>query len=191
MKVKILLVFCISCFFGTSRLAAQQLEQGEHVLSPSFGIGGVYPVFTSVNSRTPLFGLSYEYGAFDHVGPGSIGIGGFLGYKAFRRVNEIGEYSFYEKLHYVIVGAKGAYHYNPFPQVSGLDPYAGLMLSLNIADYASNYSPKYQYLENKYRTYLAGTVYAGTRYFFTENIGAFAEVSFGTSFFTLGANFRF
>jgi len=171
--------------------SGQQMEKGSHVLSPGFGVGGVYPVFSAVNSQTPLFGISYEYGAFEKVGPGNIGIGGFVGYKAYKRVEEIDGFRFYEKLHYFIVGAKGAYHYNPFPKVTALDPYAGLMLSLNLPDYANNYSPKYRYLENKYRGYLAATVYAGARYYFNENIGAFAEAGFGTSFFTLGANFKF
>ncbi len=170
---------------------AQQLEKGQHVLAPGFGIGGVYPVFSAVNSQSPLFGLSYEYGAFDNIGPGCIGAGGFVGYKAFKRVTTIDGYNFYEKLHYFVIGGKGSYHYNPFPDVKGLDPYAGVMLSLNLPDYSNNYSSKYKSLENKYRGYLAATVYAGARYYFTENIGAFAEAGFGTSFFTLGMSFKF
>ncbi len=181
----------LSFLLSFTGLQAQQLEKGAHVLTPGFGIGGVYPVFSSVNSQIPLFGISYEYGAFDHLGPGSLGIGGLAGYKAFKRTERFDGDSYYEKLHYIIIGVKGSYHYNPFPKVDRLDPYAGLMLSVNIPDYANNYSPKYSYLENKYRAYLAGTVYLGCRYYFTENIGAFAEASFGITFFSLGMNFKF
>lgn len=183
--------FLICSILYSSNVFSQQLEKGDHVLSPSFGVGGIYPVFGSVNTQTPLFGLSYEYGAFDRLGPGSVGIGGFLGYKAYKRIEQIDGNSYFEKLHYMVLGVKGSYHYNPFKKVKGLDPYAGLMLSLNVPDYANNYTDKYKYLGSKYRGYLAGTVYVGAHFFFTENMGAFAEAGFGTAFFSLGMNFKF
>lgn len=191
MNLKTIFIVTVSFALLPFLTFSQQMEKGTHVISPGFGVGGVFPVFSSVNTRTPLFGLSYEYVAFENAGPGSIGVGGFIGYKAFKRNNEIGDDRFYEKLHYVIIGAKGAYHYNPFPNLKSLDPYAGVMLSLNIPDYSHNYTTKYQYLENKYKAYLAATVYVGTRYFFTENVGVFAEAGFGTYFFNLGVNFKF
>lgn len=188
---RLIITLCVISLSLPETMKAQMFEKGTHIISPGFGMGGIYPVFTSVNSRSPLFGLSYEHSPFENAGPGTIGIGGFIGYKAFKRNNEIGDNRFYEKLHYVIIGAKGAYHYNPFRDVENLDLYAGLMLSLNIPDYANNYSENYKYLENKYRPYLAGTIYAGARYFFTENIGVFVEAGFGTSFLNLGVNFKF
>jgi hypothetical protein len=187
---KFILLSVISAIFSL-QLSAQQLEKGSHVISPGFGLGGLYPVFSQVNYQTPLFGISYEYGAFEKVGPGSIGIGGFFGYKAFKRVEEIDGIDYYEKLHYFVVGGKGAYHYNPFPQVKKLDTYAGVMLSFNLPDHSANYAPEYEYLENTYKGYLAATIYTGARYYFNDYVGAFAEVGFGTSFFSMGANFKF
>ncbi len=191
MKLRSVIAAGMLCSLLFTNSSAQQLEQGTHVISPGFGIGGVYPVFSSVNAQSPLFGVSYEYGAFDHIGPGSIGIGGFAGYKAFKRTVDVDGFNFDERLHYFVIGAKGSWHYNPFPEVKGLDPYAGVMLSLNLPGYSSNYTEPYQYLENKYSPYLAATIYAGARYYFSEYVGAFAEAGFGTSFFAMGMNFRF
>ncbi len=86
----------------------------------------------------------------------------------------------------ILLGARGALHYQ---FVDKLDTYAGLMLGYQIVS-SSEYG---KYIGNY--THSGSAVgyglYVGARYFFTENIGAFAELGYGVAALDLGVTFKF
>src|SRR5688572_1621562 len=61
-----------------SQQATAQFEVGDNVAGLSIGIGGNY---VSNTSQSPAIGLSFEHGVTE-LGVGTLGIGGFLGYKS-------------------------------------------------------------------------------------------------------------
>lgn len=191
MKKISLLVIAVS--FLTSSVNAQAFEEGNNIVGIGIGIGGYYNAYSgSYTSQTPAIGLSYEKITGIDVGPGSLGLGGFLGYKSltYEASYLYGKYDW--KWTYTIVGFRGAYHYDLF-KVDKLDTYAGAMLSYNVVKYTDNTNYPNGYV-NTYKAKGSGigfTLYAGGRYYFTEKFGAFAELGYGVAYLTLGAAIKF
>lgn len=112
------------------------------------------------------FGASFEHGFTDKISGG-----GMISYSS---VDLIGT-----KISYTIFGARASYHFDF--GVKGLDPYAGAMLGYNVAGATAIGA--------------AGGFtwggHAGARYYFTDKIGAFAEVGYGIANLNIGAAFKF
>ena len=66
-----------------------------------------------------------------------------------------------------------------------LDTYAGLMLSYDIV--SSNYDAFANYIKG---SRVDWSIFLGGRYFFTEKIGAFAELGYGFYNLNLGVTFK-
>ena len=117
------------------------------------------------NFGTP-FGLGYETGISD-----KIGIGGFVGYssKSFIGV----------KVTNILLAAKGNYH---FYQTDKLDTYAGAMIGYAIA----NVSGGGTFADDGVN--FGGQI--GARYYFTDSIGAFAELGYGIANLNVGIAFK-
>ncbi len=177
---------------------AQSFEVGDNVLGVSVGIGGYYRAYSSYSSQTPALGLSYELGVTE-LGPGILGVGGFLGYKSLSyrsRANPwLGgpgfEYDY--RWSYLIIGLRGAWHYNDWHGLPELDTYAGLMLSYNSVTYRDN--TLYPAGFNATYSYGGGgiglTAFLGARYYFTPSVAAQLELGYGVSLLSLGVAFKF
>jgi hypothetical protein len=87
-----------------------------------------------------------------------------------------------------VVGARGAYHYNGFENVPDLDVYGGVMLGYNIVKYSSNGND--EYLANSYGSGIGFSGFLGGRWFFSDNIGAYAELGYGVSTLNVGVTFK-
>ncbi len=62
------------------------------------------------------------------------------------------------------------------------------MLSYNISKYKyEDNDPSWDYTNSGYGSGMGLTGFVGGRYYFSKNIGAFAEVGYGVSYLTLGA----
>jgi hypothetical protein len=94
---------------------------------------------------------------------------------------------------YVVFGAKGAYHFNEELNIADpkIDVYGGAAL------YYRSYKIKYKDHEDSEfdQKSTGGTlgvgIFAGGRYLFAKNAGAFAEVGYGISPLQLGLTFKF
>lgn len=117
------------------------------------------------NFGTPL-GIGYEKGISD-----KIGIGGFAGYssKSFAGF----------KVTNILLAVKGNYH---FYQTDKLDTYAGAMLGYAIANVASGGT----FADDGVN--FGGQI--GARYYFTDSIGAFAELGYGIANLNVGVAFK-
>lgn len=168
-----------------SSLMGQSFLKGTGVASVGIGLGGSFGSFT-YGSQTPGISVQYEKGIWEVSGPGVISLGGYIGVKGYKYGGSSGNFHYSQKWSYTIIGVRGAYHYNGIDNPK-IDLYGGLMLSYNIL--------KYKYEDNggfstpqsgSYGSAAGLTAFAGGRYFFSKNIGAFAEVGYGVAYLTLG-----
>src|SRR5690606_37916102 len=102
-------------------------------------------------------------------------------------------YTYDRQWTYLIVGFRGAWHYNEWHGVPELDTYGGLMLSFN----SISYRDRTPYPDGVFSTYnrpggvLGLTAFLGPRYYFTPSIGAQMELGYGISLLSLGIVFKF
>jgi hypothetical protein len=189
-------VFCTSTTIkaqeeaGTTSSVGSNLrafELGDNILSAGVGVGGTFGAYKTT-SQTPALSIAYERGMWE-LGEGVLGLGGYIGYKAY--TNRFTDFSvtYEQKWSYTIIGASLAYHHDIFNNAK-IDPYAGLLLAMRFLKYTDNYhhltgvKPKYNNSD------LTFSVYLGLRYYVSPNIGIFGQLGYGISYFTLGVNFR-
>jgi hypothetical protein len=168
-------------------LKAQTFKNGDLVANLGAGFGW-YGYGYGVNSL-PAFTLSMEKGfkEIDKVGP--ISIGGIVG---FKHASYAWQTSHDWSWNDIIVAGRGALHYDLFKQPK-VDTYAGVAIGVRIESwsyYTTNLSHEYvKAHENSTNALMA--VYAGIRYYFTDNIAAFGEVGYGLGYLTLGLSYKF
>lgn len=163
---------------------AQLFSKGDNVINLGIGVPS-YLGGNGYETKLPLISGSYEYGLFDDLleGKASIGVGGYLAYTAnrFKYAGNRGyDYS------YLIIGPRAAFHYNP---IENLDTYGGLLLGYNIVS-SSSYGDASDRPANNESGFIPA-IYVGARYYFMNNIAAFAEVGYGLSLVEVGLSFKF
>ncbi len=120
---------------------------------------------------------------------GFVSAGAYLGFKGYKRKNEIAGISYSEKWNYIIIGARTAFHLVAFKKLNRWDPYLGLMLSYNFLNYDYESSAALSYAVAGKTTYKGNakpTLYVGSRYYLLKNLAAYSELGYGVSYFTLG-----
>jgi len=167
------LLGCI--IFGCVGLRAQNtFAEGDKVINLGIGLG-TYSGKGYVTTVPPLSG-SFEYGVKDHLfdDKSSLGVGGYLGYMADKIT-----FAPYEwKFNHLTIGARGALHYQ---LIDKLDTYAGLMLG-----YETISSTKYADQISPISSGFSWALFVGGRYYFSDKIGAFAELGYGIADLQLG-----
>ena len=183
----------ISLFVGVtmcSTASAQSFVKGTNVLAAGIGFGGSFGSFT-YGSQSPGISVQYEKGIWEVGGPGVISLGGYAGTKGYKYSGTAGAYHYSQKWNYTIIGVRSAYHYNGINNEK-FDVYGGLMLSYNILSYKYEDNGSLgQYDAGSYGSAAGLSAYVGGRYFFTDNVGVFAEAGYGVSYLTIGAAFSF
>ena len=165
---------------GSASIAnAQEIfSKGTSAINAGVGLGSYYSGLT-----IPPLSVSLDYGVADNLingNNGSISVGGFAGYTASSHTYGTYKSSF----SYIALGGRGAFHYQFAPK---LDTYAGLMVSYDIASVSSNLD----YTGASVATSgIHWSLFLGGRYFFTEKIGAFAELGYGFYNLNLGVTFK-
>lgn len=157
----------------------QSHQAGDKNLNVGIGIGSR---FATGDISIPPVGVSYEVGIKDNIS-----IGGYLGYSASKNEVSVVGSTWAWKYTYIIVGARGAYHLDI--DNDKIDPYGGLLLGYNIA------SVKWDGSGNDPGTAASAggftySLFVGSRYAFTEKLGAFAELGYGISWLQLGLNLK-
>ena len=168
---------------GILYASAQVVEKGDKVLNLGVGFGTALYSGTGYNSSVPPISGSLEVVIKDDLfdGKGAIGVGGYLGYAAYKW-----KYSGYDygwKYSNIIIGPRGYLHYNLLDK---LDTYAGLMLGYNIVS-SSSYG-SYSYGGN-YSASSSGVIFSGflgARYFFNDKWAGMLELGSGISYLNLG-----
>ncbi|MBK8557996.1 MAG: hypothetical protein IPL65_20630 [Lewinellaceae bacterium] len=121
------ILVCFSLVLGTATLNAQMYLKGQQDLHLGIGIGTTL-YGSAYHSILPPLNVSYEKGITNNIG-----IGGYLGYAASRYNYGYANVDYFWRYNYVILGARGAYHYDLFKKPN-LDTYGGLMLGFTFAN---------------------------------------------------------
>ena len=150
-----------------------------------YGYGGLFTGGSS--SVSPALSLSYERGILA-LGPGVLGVGGIVGYQGASY-----DYGGGDKFTYtdIILMVRGAFHY---PVSAQFDAYAGL--GLGIRSLRTSFSGPAGSIYNSIGATASVTdatsgVFVGGRYFFTSNIGAFAELGYDQTYLKVGLAAKF
>lgn len=165
-------------------LSTDSMAQAGNNLNIGIGLGSTF-IASGLDASLPPISIGYEH-AFGE----KISAGAFLGYAgASYEAPAIGG-TWKWKYNYILVGARGAYHFNF--KVPKLDPYAGLMLGYNVASVSTEKPSGYTGPEIA-GAKAGGAViggYAGARYMLGNKIGAFAELGYGIAYLTLGVSIK-
>lgn len=183
-SIVLLILVCLNTTLIHAQDAESEFSKGTSVIGAGFGLGGAYGL-NSFSTSTPAFGAHFDHGIVDLDGGGTIGVGGYVGFKRF--VYKIDKYR--QRWNYIMLGARGSFHYNVF-EVENLDTYAGLMLAYYVLNYNDDIPNNYLYNTN-YSSAAYASVFAGAKYYFTPEVAGFGEVGYGVSWVTLGVAFRF
>ena len=179
MKKSIFILFAI---FIAAAAQAQSFQNGTTAANIGVGIG---TALGGLGKARPAISASIDKGMWDVGGPGVISLGGYVGNTGYKYTS--GSYT--AKWNYIVVGVRGAYHYNGFTDVPNLDLYGGAMLGYNIVNYSSTGDDSDAL--NSYGSGIGFSGFLGARWFFTESIGAYAELGYGVSVLNAGVTFKF
>ncbi len=152
------------------------------------GIGSTLYSGSGYKTVLPPLSASFEIGVTE-LGPGILGVGGYLGLSSYKWEDAYGGSSWGWKYSNTIIGARGNYHYN---FAENLDTYAGLMLGYNIinsketGDWPSGYD---DYSANS--SSFIWAFYVGGRYYFSDSFAAMLELGYGIAWLNIGVAFKF
>ncbi len=181
---KIYLLFVV--LFSALAVNAQTVKEGDILLNAGLGLG----TYDASNLSFPALTVSADYMAQDNLfdEKSSLSYGAYAGYyhQSWDSVNLGGIFgiplaSISYKANTFVLGVRSSVHYR---FIDKLDTYGGLMLgysntSLSVAG-SSTSTGDFEW-----------GLHFGARYFFSENIGAFAELGYGVSPIELGVTFKF
>ena len=173
--------------FGFLVATAQEVAKGDKILNLGVGLGtALYSGGGYTGSVPPISG-SLEVVIKDDLfdGKGAIGVGGYLGYAAYKWKYSGFDYGW--KYSNIIIGPRGYLHYNFLEK---LDTYAGIMLGYNIV--SSKSYGTYSYGGN-YSASASGVIFSGfigARYPLSDKISAMVELGSGIAYLNLGVALR-
>jgi len=163
-------------FFCNEKAQAQYGGQGQIDINVGVGLGS-FLSGTGYKTTVPPISASADYGINDNIS-----VGGYVGYSAA----EFDQILWKTSVTYLVVGARGAYHKE---LVDGIDTYGGVMLGYNIANLTMDPDPGPPFNDIKAGGVMYG-VFAGARYYFTDNIGAHLELGYGIAIAQLGLSIK-
>lgn len=175
---------------STTSVWSQTFEKGTKVASLGIGIGSSLGSF-DYSIQIPGISLMYEQGIAEAGNFGIIGLGGYVGYKSFSWETNSGTFESKSKWNYTIVGVRGIMHFTGIDK-ENLDLYAGLMASYNLLNYSYEDNSGFNSGNTGNFGNTAGlTLFAGARYYFSDNLAAFAELGYGVAYLNLGLSVKF
>lgn len=149
--------------------------KGSNYLNAGIGIG----TFGFTGTGGLPVTASFEHGFTDNIS-GGVTLG--MVHTSF---------SNYWKYSYYVFGVKGSYHFNELLKVTNpkLDVYGGV--SLFYRGYSIKYNGPDEFNDKASAGAIALAIHIGSHYYFSSNIGAFAELGYGISPLQLGVSFKF
>ena len=183
-SLRFLCAACCALFLmASTQLNAQMYSKGQQDLHLGVGLGTFYG--SGYHTVLPPINASYEKGITD-----KIGVGAYAGFATSRYDYSFSDYHW--TYSYIIVGARGAYHYDLFKNPK-LDTYGGLMLGYTIAK-ATFHSDNPLYKDTDYTSPSSGgftwSGFVGARYQFKEKLGVYAELGYGVAALNLGVRLK-
>lgn len=175
-------IFTLLVIITATIAYGQSFQKGTIATNAGIGVG---TALGGLGNARPAISVSLDKGVWEVGGPGVISLGGYVGNTGYKYSGM----GYTAKWNYIVVGVRGAYHYNGFTSAPKLDVYGGAMLAYNIVKYSSDGDDMGQ--SNSYGSGIGFTGFLGGRWFFAKSIGAYAELGYGVSVLNVGATFKF
>ncbi|MBN2482016.1 MAG: outer membrane beta-barrel protein [Bacteroidales bacterium] len=178
----------MALFIPAAPAKAQIFDKGDFVLNLGLGIGATY--YTGLYYKTsfpPVF-VSGDYCLREALGPGNLGVGGYMGYNAYKWEYTYSGGTWGYKYSTFIIGPRGTYHFVDL--VDNLDLYGGVLLGARIVT-SKEFGDYYGYNYTANSSGVAYSLFAGARYYFTPNFGVMAELGYGIAYLSLAASLKF
>jgi hypothetical protein len=176
------LVLAFMLPFFSLNAQTSTFKQGDLVFSAGLGIGATYGNYWGSYYKTsvpPIF-ISGDYCLREDLGPGNLGVGGILAYSAYKYEPSPNWGYKYSTL---FIGVRGTYHFTEL--VDKMDLYGGITLGGKIVhDKGYGDFGIYDYSTNGSSALVE--IFAGARYYFSDNIGVMSELGYGIAWFKLG-----
>ena len=171
-KIHFSILLVLGLLAGTQSFAQYKVDKGTKLINVGIGVGGY------ASAGGIAFGASADFG----VAP-NITVGGQVAYRSFN----YGYLGYNDKINYLYFAARGSYHFNEILNLSTdkADLYAGIGLGYESVSYSAGFG-------SGFSTFGSGIfvpVHLGGRYFFSEKVGAFAELGTGVAPLMLGITF--
>ena len=158
-------------------------KKGDKDLNIGIGLGSTLYTGSLYKASVPPVSASFEVGIKDNVlTKGSIGIGGYLGYTAYKWTYLDWGYKYSS----FIIGPRGVFHY---PLVKKLDTYTGIFLGYNIIS-SKEFGVSNGYPYNASGGTVAWSWFIGARYYLKDKFGFMAELGYGISWINLGITLK-
>jgi outer membrane protein W len=178
---KVLFVSALFVLAVSSKSFAQEggdgawAGKGTKVVNVGYGFGSIWKTLfkltgASVKTTGPV-ALGFEYGVAD-----KIGVGVQLGYSQLKATSGSGSSAIDEKLTSFQALVRGNYH---FGNSAKFDPYLGLGIGYGNFKYTSNSTSTSIAIPSAFG--FSGAL--GARYYFSSNIGIYAEIGYVTGSF--------
>ena len=174
---KLLLAMVMLALVTSLGFAGNAFNKGDNTgqVGLGIGLGGLYGT-----SSVPPITVAFERG----IEP-KIGIGGVLGYAS--STDDFG-FGWSWKYTYIVVGARGAYHF--LEDNENTDAYAGAILGYNVVSASWNGSGAQPGGYSASASYMLFGGLLGGRYWFAKKVGVYAEVGYGVGYINGGVCFR-
>lgn len=177
MKKGLLLVALMGLACTVSSQSA--FKQGQNEISVGLGLG------------SPFWGTGFKASlpvnpqvSFERAFTDELSIGGTVSYASSKYDYSSFGSDYSIKYNALFVGARGAYH---FPVNSKFDPYLGASLGYVVVSVSDNQGSTAAAASG-----IGYGAFAGAKYFFQENIGAYAELGYSSlSLLSLGITLKF
>ena len=182
----------VALVMGSSLLFSQSFEKGNHAINAGIGFGNTAYFGSYYSGFIPSVSASWEMGIVEvPMGAeltGVVSVGAYTGWSASRY-----SYSYWGNNNYYsgssfIFAARGNYHFIFHDQ---LDTYAGVWAGARIETWKWHGDvnlPPDATLQGDVDP--VGGVYVGARWFFRENLAAYAELGYLISVFNIGVTFK-
>jgi hypothetical protein len=185
----LILVLLLACYLPFASVNAQNAKifnKGDMVLSFGLGLGATYATWGTYYKTTvpPIF-VAGDYCIREKLGPGNLGVGGYVGFSAYK-YDPSPDWGY--KYSTLFIAARGTYHFTDL--VEKLDLYGGMSLGAKIVtdkgygDYSG-----YEYTANG--TTALVEIFAGARYYFTDSFGVMGELGYGIAWLKMGVSLKF
>ncbi len=180
--------------FSFGAKAQNSFEVGTSAINLGIGLLYSYDYATGPGvSQSPVISGSYEYGV-TKLGPGTLGLGAQLAYQgaSYSYSDGIGDTYSWKGTSFLF-GVRGVYHPD-FLQGDKYDVYGALQLSyVDRSASASETGPNAGFYN--FSGAAASSFYPyiiiGGRYYFTNNIGVWAELGYSLAYLNLGLSIKF
>jgi hypothetical protein len=182
-----MLSMLLALFLPSATVQAQTFDKGDKVLSFGLGLGSTFVSWGSYYKTTvpPVF-VAGDYCLREDLGPGNLGVGGIIAYSAYKW--DYAGYDWGYKYTNLFIGARGTYHFTDL--VDKLDLYGGLVLGAKIVT-AKEYGSSTGFAYNTNSSGVLYDVFAGARYYLTDNVAGMAELGYGISWLKIGVSLKF